>query len=325
MTVFLCGGSGIGEAFIAEDDDGVGSLPSLPHPHAHPSESSRMSWRRRRFSDLARTCAWESVVVSRIGAPRELRRGEGGGSSPPTPPPTLHFYMPSGEEVPFCAHAAMGASAVVAALDGSGESARDGGGDGGDGDSHDEGAGVASPPIGAEEEEERVLFLRADGAEGAASVRGRDVRLVMEAVYEEEVVSDPTVVSDLLREIGLTDADVVVADDRGYGRGGSLGGAVVNASVARPKTLIPLVSPERLHEATNPGDPDRFRDLCDAIGSTGLYLSCPLPPGSDDRLDGGAWSGASRFECRQFPRASGYPEDPATGIAAAALAASIFT
>ena len=28
----------------------------------------------------------------------------------------------------------------------------------------------------------------------------------------------------------------------------------------------------------------------------------------------GAW------ECRQFPRASGYPEDPATGIAAAALA-----
>ena len=169
MTVFLCGGSGIGEAFIAEDDDGVGSLPSPPPPHTHPSESRRMSRRRRRFSDLARTCAWESVVVSRIGAPRELRRGEGGGSSPPTPPPTLHFYMPSGEEVPFCAHAAMGASAVVAALDGSGESARDGGGDGGDGDSHDEGAGVASPPIGAEEEEERVLFLRADGAEGAAS------------------------------------------------------------------------------------------------------------------------------------------------------------
>ena len=27
-----------------------------------------------------------------------------------------------------------------------------------------------------------------------------------------------------------------------------------------------------------------------------------------------------RYECRQFPRASGYPEDPATGIAAAALA-----
>ena len=29
------------------------------------------------------------------------------------------------------------------------------------------------------------------------------------------------------------------------------------------------------------------------------------------------------YECRQFPRASGYPEDPATGIAAAALASSL--
>ena len=28
------------------------------------------------------------------------------------------------------------------------------------------------------------------------------------------------------------------------------------------------------------------------------------------------------FECRQFPRSSGYPEDPATGIAAGALASS---
>ena len=46
--------------------------------------------------------------------------------------------------------------------------------------------------------------------------------------------------------------------------------------------------------------------MCAQIGSTGLY---PY-----------ALSGPHRFDARQFPRASGYPEDAATGIAAAALA-----
>jgi len=46
------------------------------------------------------------------------------------------------------------------------------------------------------------------------------------------------------------------------------------------------------------------REVCEAIDSTGLYPYAL----SDD--------GAS---ARQFPKASGYPEDAATGIAAAAL------
>lgn len=45
---------------------------------------------------------------------------------------------------------------------------------------------------------------------------------------------------------------------------------------------------------------------CDRVGSTGLY---PYAPSGDLQVD-----------ARQFPRASGYPEDPATGIAATALA-----
>lgn len=44
---------------------------------------------------------------------------------------------------------------------------------------------------------------------------------------------------------------------------------------------------------------------------TGVYLYAPY---RDEDY---------KFECRQFPRPSGYPEDPATGIAAAALAASL--
>ena len=47
--------------------------------------------------------------------------------------------------------------------------------------------------------------------------------------------------------------------------------------------------------------------LCNRIGSTGLY-----PYSVQDRQ-------AQIFEARQFPRSSGYPEDAATGIAAAAL------
>jgi len=46
--------------------------------------------------------------------------------------------------------------------------------------------------------------------------------------------------------------------------------------------------------------------LCENINSTGLY---PFSPDPDPTI----------FNARQFPRSSGYPEDAATGIAAAAL------
>jgi PhzF family phenazine biosynthesis protein len=81
---------------------------------------------------------------------------------------------------------------------------------------------------------------------------------------------------------------------------------VVNAATSRVKTLVPLKSAAILNQLA----PDfaRMERLCESLGSTGLY---PF-----------AASEASPhiFEARQFPKASGYPEDPATGIAAAALA-----
>jgi PhzF family phenazine biosynthesis protein len=51
---------------------------------------------------------------------------------------------------------------------------------------------------------------------------------------------------------------------------------------------------------------DRIEAACSRVDSTGLYPYAP--------------SGANQFDARQFPRASGYPEDPATGVAATALA-----
>jgi PhzF family phenazine biosynthesis protein len=77
---------------------------------------------------------------------------------------------------------------------------------------------------------------------------------------------------------------------------------MINASTSRVKTLVRLPSVAAL-DALAP-DFAGMRVLCEAIGSTGLY---PYALTAD---------GAS---ARQFPKASGYPEDAATGIAAAAL------
>lgn len=79
---------------------------------------------------------------------------------------------------------------------------------------------------------------------------------------------------------------------------------VRNARTSRVKTLIPLKSVAVL-DGLKP-DFGRVGRICEKIGSTGLY---PF-----------AVSGSNIFDARQFPKSSGYPEDAATGIAAAALA-----
>lgn len=79
-----------------------------------------------------------------------------------------------------------------------------------------------------------------------------------------------------------------------------------NAVTSRTKTLIPLKDAELLNALV--ANPTRVEQVCRRIGSTGLY-----PYAVVDRV-------ARTFEARQFPRSSGYPEDAATGIAAAALA-----
>jgi PhzF family phenazine biosynthesis protein len=79
-----------------------------------------------------------------------------------------------------------------------------------------------------------------------------------------------------------------------------------NACTSRVKTLIPLKSVAIL-DGLRP-DFGRIEELCEKIGSTGLY-----PFAVSDAQN-------STFDARQFPKSSGYPEDAATGIAAAALA-----
>lgn len=81
---------------------------------------------------------------------------------------------------------------------------------------------------------------------------------------------------------------------------------VLNAATSRVKTLVAVPDVATL-DRLRP-DLARIEDLCTRIGSTGLYPWAP----SDEAT--------STFDARQFPAASGYPEDAATGIAAAALA-----
>jgi len=80
---------------------------------------------------------------------------------------------------------------------------------------------------------------------------------------------------------------------------------IQNAATSRVKTLVPLNSVALL-DRLNP-DFSRIEALCDQIGSTGLY---PYAVSDKD---------AQIVDARQFPKSSGYPEDAATGIAAAAL------
>jgi PhzF family phenazine biosynthesis protein len=84
---------------------------------------------------------------------------------------------------------------------------------------------------------------------------------------------------------------------------------VENACTSRVKTLVPMRSADALNALT----PDfaRMEALCDRLGSTGLYPYSVID------------AEAGTVEARQFPRASGYPEDAATGIAATALASAL--
>lgn len=79
-------------------------------------------------------------------------------------------------------------------------------------------------------------------------------------------------------------------------------------SIARAKLLVPLADAEAVHAARP--DADRLGELCRSVGATGAYLYAPHPDGRTGHL-----------VARQFSVDAGVAEDPATGVAAGALAA----
>lgn len=78
-------------------------------------------------------------------------------------------------------------------------------------------------------------------------------------------------------------------------------------SVSRAKLIVPVRTAADVHAA----DPDlpTLWALCRRLDTTGGYLFAPHDDGRADHV-----------VARQFPVDAGFPEDPATGVAAAALA-----
>jgi trans-2,3-dihydro-3-hydroxyanthranilate isomerase len=90
--------------------------------------------------------------------------------------------------------------------------------------------------------------------------------------------------------------------------GAAVTGAAQVVSVSRPKLLVPLADAGVL-DAVRPDVP-ALESLCDAFGASGVYAFAR--PAAKEGADA---------EARQFPLRAGIPEDAATGVAAAALAA----
>lgn len=227
---------------------------------------------------LAKACDWESVMVHHRTSSK-LNNNK----------PQLSFYMPSGEQVSFCAHAAMGA-----ALEANNNKEEE--------DDSDQVSFAVTDLVNLDEEQEYHTTI----------YDGDIVALEMNAIYEQKPISQAPMLVRMLRDYcGLEARDLssTPSDEDNVLMGGSRP-ILCHSSIARPKTLVPVRSMDHLQEkAVAPQSPDGFALSCKALDdTTGLYLY------SKSQVEDGAW------ECRQFPKASGYPEDPATGIAAGALA-----
>lgn len=133
--------------------------------------------------------------------------------------------------------------------------------------------------------------------------RSGPVDALWDAARQQVWVSQPLVDQSVLAPaLGARVRDVLDPHQRAHWHG-----AVVNARTSRTKTLARVGSVAEL-DALRPSL-EQVESCCAAVDSTGLYPYA-LAASQD---------GAPAVAARQFPRASGYPEDAATGIAAAAL------
>jgi predicted PhzF superfamily epimerase YddE/YHI9 len=239
---------------------------------------------------LAQSCEWESVMVD------ETNR-------------TMAFYMPTGEQVKFCAHAAMGGAIQLARQT-------------------EESFTFSTTKIGTSNGSLQQQQHQVVDQEYSAIVHEDDiVSLEMStSSWSMDRIQHAPALRRLLRvALGLQSSDLVpqksatsTTDDASSSSSSAIIDFPTFTSVdvvgGRAKTIVYVNSMQALQEKCRaPTNADAFRRSCDALDppSTGLYLYSPS-------LDeDGAW------ECRQFPRASGYAEDPATGVAAAALAVAL--
>lgn len=85
-------------------------------------------------------------------------------------------------------------------------------------------------------------------------------------------------------------------------------GKIQSVATSRYKLIVPLKDRKTVDELQP--DFEKLWDLCDQYDTTGFYVFAPDTE-----------EGETVFYARQFPKRAGYPEDPATGVAASALGA----
>jgi PhzF family phenazine biosynthesis protein len=148
-----------------------------------------------------------------------------------------------------------------------------------------------------------ISFETSDDSHQTAHIDGEQVLLDLRNVsYKESYL--PLVNADsLLDQIGIEMIHVISLP--------------INLALAgRPKSAIQIPLRVLQEMVKNPYAPKLFQNNCMFAGETsGLFLYSAVGSNWSPDVDE-----LGRYECRQFPRKSGYPEDPATGIAAAALA-----
>ncbi|KAJ9604729.1 hypothetical protein H2200_010843 [Cladophialophora chaetospira] len=145
--------------------------------------------------------------------------------------------------------------------------------------------------------EGEMKFLTKSGVVRTRVEDGEERVFVSQPKGVVENVSDAALVEEILSVLGI--------DHESLGPW-----PVQNARTSRVKTMILLKDVDVLNNLKP--TVARVKGLCEKLGSTGLYPHAVVQH-SDS-------SGKPvEVEARQFPKASGYPEDAATGIAAAAL------
>ncbi|KAL3905691.1 MAG: hypothetical protein SGILL_009576, partial [Bacillariaceae sp.] len=182
--------------------------------------------------------------------------------------------MPTGEQVNFCAHAAMGAAHEIHRQNSNCEKRS------GDTDGQDTIVFTVADP----DENDTI----GESTEYRAEVDGNDtVALQMKTIYEQTSMSQPSLLSEMLKEHCGVDEEHILRTTESLAESSPL----CHVSIARPKTLVPLQSTRLLHQAVAPKLAKKFQDDCRSLDdTTGLYLY------AQSQDEDGAW------ECRQFPR-----------------------
>jgi predicted PhzF superfamily epimerase YddE/YHI9 len=201
---------------------------------------------------MGRSVAWESVFIIPSADGRNVHQ--------------LRFFMPNGNEVSMCAHAAIGAAWFL-----------------------------GSKSSGSQ------IFLSTQDGLLSATATDAGARIFLHSRLSESSPLDAADRAACASACSLSIEDLC---------GDELPN--LTSSVARPKTLIAIRTADRLHSATpviatkdrTDDDITGWLQLCDRLGSTGLYLYHLSKDHGENDADEMLRAG-SVIEARQFPRSSG--------------------